>query len=692
MISNCYIKKESDSSTNLNKKKFNKSNSSIYFMDTSNDEVSSELLKFIDNNNASKVKRLLQNGANPNLSLDTTKTPLARAIDNKNYTIVKHLLEHGANPNSLEYFNPSPQQTDDTLKSILDLSDDEFLKQKAQYLKDGIDINNSNLWNQPVLNLSIENNYEKITKLLLKYKSCPNHNPSNIFCDEPLFIAVNNNFTTISIMLLNKKANPNAPGDNKLLAAIENSNYEIVRYLLKNGASTYYCDENNKNILIASIDANDKSIFKEVCSYAGQEMGDLEEELLIKESAIQHIENEIQKLHAHPKQKHVMSKQLKIIRNEFFELNDKKERFTDMVNMAIVYADQKKSSLFDIRRLINVRGDENNDENLETNTWVKNKIQELKDAGYVNKLFKSPIEKLINDTRHTLINSVQINPNKKYSVVDILKKNTFCENKSQDSKLVSDIYKTLDQYNDPIISTVLTCVALGTLGKYYGQNSIKIFAAKNDSGSVSNLVDEEEYLYNITSGLSRGEKNQILFSSLNRKSKATRTLLHEMTHTVRAMNNDVSTVEECLQSHNFLSDTIKELHSILKSAKGLKKNVVDYVNSNITRIKDLEDDVYFTDSYANEDVLCDFIGCIQYKYRHPDRKSDIEKIMKPLSNFIENDFLPKALKFIVNSSNLNQIKLPQVVENLLIERYPNKLNSLNIPITVKPRNIEPIVI
>ncbi len=152
----------------------------------------------VEANASSQIKLRLENGADPNQKNQAGATPLILAVENKNSELVELLLKHGADPGLAGNDTEGNLEQPVTIASKLG-----FFKVVEQLVDAGAKVNCDDGW--------------------------------------PLLYAVSRGHVDTVIFLLNKGADPNArdPHDAStvLHLACESAEYEIVKLLLKAGAS-----------------------------------------------------------------------------------------------------------------------------------------------------------------------------------------------------------------------------------------------------------------------------------------------------------------------------------------------------------------------------------------------------------------------------------------------------------------------
>lgn len=178
-------------------------------------------------NKITKVKKMLDDGIDPNYLDDENWTALYFGSFHRHYDIVKILLEYGADPNIQNEVGRAPLHVAVSNGYRGDLSIVKLL------LKKEADPNVLDQWNQTPLLLTGHSNPE-IIKKLLKYKADPNI--QNIDGDTPLYIACKWGAIESVKMLISYNALPNLIceyGNTALHRAVLSKHPEIVKLLLE---------------------------------------------------------------------------------------------------------------------------------------------------------------------------------------------------------------------------------------------------------------------------------------------------------------------------------------------------------------------------------------------------------------------------------------------------------------------------
>lgn len=163
------------------------------------------------------AKALLENGVNPNETINDITSPLSIAVYHRKFEMAQLLLQNHANPNAIDLYDATP-----------------------------------------LFYATVKNDYE-LVKLLLLNKANPNiasnfiiNYPKNQ-CDESSSLSFNTDKSQI-IRLFKSANNPNTNAINKkgitpLLLAIMKNNYEIVKLLLQNNANPNTASKNGADPL-----------------------------------------------------------------------------------------------------------------------------------------------------------------------------------------------------------------------------------------------------------------------------------------------------------------------------------------------------------------------------------------------------------------------------------------------------------
>ena len=136
------------------------------------------LFKAVRSNQIEKIKKLLENGANPNEQYTYHPELIYSAVRNNNIEVAKLLIKHGAKVNRFNYFDGTPLH---------------------------VAVTNNNI---DIVNLLLKNNAPVNSKTRYHDKKRPALTRRKDFGKTPLHIAVKNNNYEITKVLLENGANP----------------------------------------------------------------------------------------------------------------------------------------------------------------------------------------------------------------------------------------------------------------------------------------------------------------------------------------------------------------------------------------------------------------------------------------------------------------------------------------------------
>lgn len=174
-----------------------------------NDDYLTALHFAVLGNNPDICKLLLENGANPNSSINFT--PLSAAVKLKQLDICNILLDNKANPNKIDFYNNNA--LNETILSHGCTS--QGVEICKLLLENGADPNI--LINDEVLSIALERNLVEVVKLLLEYRISLNVNVM-IGIMPALHVAIYNKCPAMVDLFLFKGANIHAKGEHNRTA------------------------------------------------------------------------------------------------------------------------------------------------------------------------------------------------------------------------------------------------------------------------------------------------------------------------------------------------------------------------------------------------------------------------------------------------------------------------------------------
>jgi hypothetical protein len=161
------------------------------------------LAKAVHSNQIEKIKKLLENGANPNESFTYEPELIYFAVKNNNIKVTKLLIKYGAEVNRYDYLSGTPLH---------------------------LAVTNNNI---EIINLLLKNNALVNVKTKYHEKKRPAFTTRKDFGKTPLHIAVQNNNEQITKLLLEHGANPNIK-DNSEKTPFDYAKGDNIISLLKN--------------------------------------------------------------------------------------------------------------------------------------------------------------------------------------------------------------------------------------------------------------------------------------------------------------------------------------------------------------------------------------------------------------------------------------------------------------------------
>ncbi|KAB0794753.1 hypothetical protein PPYR_11592 [Photinus pyralis] len=169
------------------------------------------------------VLKMLEKGTDVNIGRYDDATPLLIAVQYKNLPTARILLSHGA--------DPTRQNSDG--RTPLYYSIQNNCKRTLKALLETVNVDKSKRDINSAIFTSMELNYFNLTEMLIAYSDCSSENESG----EPLlFVAVKNGCENLVRQILAKHGNVNEinlDGDTLLMAAVANSDVEMIKLLLE---------------------------------------------------------------------------------------------------------------------------------------------------------------------------------------------------------------------------------------------------------------------------------------------------------------------------------------------------------------------------------------------------------------------------------------------------------------------------
>ena len=203
-------------------------------------ELNDNLLYAVFNNDEAKARRLILQGANPNITSLDGVSLISVAMAQGNIGIVKAVLD-------------APQE-----RELRQRNEEEALILAARYghkdfmielIKKGVDVNAENTYNETALFEAIRGKNQEIVDILIKQGA--KVNVSSLAEDTPLSTAVRAHPEIVDA-LLDEGANinePNSDGVTPVLEAVRSNNLDLVKRMIDRGANIWATDEARSNAL-----------------------------------------------------------------------------------------------------------------------------------------------------------------------------------------------------------------------------------------------------------------------------------------------------------------------------------------------------------------------------------------------------------------------------------------------------------
>lgn len=199
----------------------------------------SPVMMAIETGDLALLRTLIQKGADLN-EKSQGRTPIFRAVELNNIDAVAMLAHYGADPSISNEDGDIPlylavRNGNNVMTGIL-------LHKSAQAESDA---NWRNTEGEPLLNLSIKENHDQISKMLLDFGAVPHH--TDYLENSPLNLAAQQGKTELVSALLAKGADPNHRnmiGETPILTAAREGHDQIAKLLAEAGANTQVTDFN----------------------------------------------------------------------------------------------------------------------------------------------------------------------------------------------------------------------------------------------------------------------------------------------------------------------------------------------------------------------------------------------------------------------------------------------------------------
>ena len=220
--------------------------------------INEKLIQSVQENNKTKVKSLLEKGADVNFSYPAADPALLIACENPDADMVKMLLDHGADIYRTGY-------------------------KKRKYLDKDIEIYYNRIDDYVPLEIAAQNGHTNIVDLLLEKEKSMGSRDASLTDRALIKAAKNGHIDTVSLLIKTKKAanlqtdltetaisdpksNKELEGDkgveSALISAVNGNQEDVVKYLLKNGGDVNSQDRLGGDLLIEAAMNNNLSMVK----------------------------------------------------------------------------------------------------------------------------------------------------------------------------------------------------------------------------------------------------------------------------------------------------------------------------------------------------------------------------------------------------------------------------------------------
>jgi len=222
--------------------------------------------KYDDASRFSIVSKLLNDGADPNMTIFNSLTILRSAIMSDFTDIVKLLLDNNADPNLLLGADIG-SDNDNSLTTACRFGNIKIIE---MLLNSGVDVNHANKYGSTALSIASRNNHIETVKLLLL--NGVNLNITNFYGSNPLMIAIENNNIEIAEILLLNGTDLNFTcryGWTALLLAtidITEQKYELIKNLVFNGANINIMNSRGETPLLKAMESKHEECIEYLCS------------------------------------------------------------------------------------------------------------------------------------------------------------------------------------------------------------------------------------------------------------------------------------------------------------------------------------------------------------------------------------------------------------------------------------------
>ena len=253
---------------------------------------------------------------------------------------------------------------------------------------------------------------------------------------------------------------------------------------------------------------------------------------------------------------------------------------------------------------------------------------------------------------------------KKYSSMDIIKKEIYCENKEA-KRLVFKIFNNIEKYGDFRIELIMMCIALYTLEKNNTGNNLQIFVTNHfDTSVFSGKRLDGMYMigsYNVL-------RNVIQISGFGGDFVATQTFLHELVHKIHLSFEDLKL--------NSLKGSVEKVLERLEEIP--KSNGSRYIRNNL--VKRIDNDSYYND-YSSKllEYLADSISyiIIYKKYENDVLAKEMKYILKSIYDVFDYEISKVLKEYILKNKNFDKIKLSDSMKESLTEFKNHIIDTAN---------------
>ena len=273
-----------------------------------------------------------------------------------------------------------------------------------------------------------------------------------------------------------------------------------------------------------------------------------------------------------------------------------------------------------------------------------------------------------------------LEPGKKYSYVDIIQREIYCESDLA-KKVVASVLKNIEEYKDFRTELIMTCIALYTLEKNETGNNLQIFVVHG----IDSAFDKDKLGYLV--GTYNVFKNIIQISNFGGDFVVTKTFLHEFVHKIHLSCKDLK-----LKS---LSDAYNE---VIRSIEECPKNQgSDYIKNNLVNRVHVISNNHKAYKIPSQKLLEYLADSISYTIIYKKYKDDVEMIktmqyiLEPIYNVFDNEISNQLKEYILGNKNFNMLCVSDSIKKSLREYKNNKRKQTDIIVEPTKENNSPSI-